>query len=327
MLNIECTHTNGYDCLDDAMAIALKKHKLNYNFVFTKSWCFNYNCKFETIGQALDGNRGDRFEILNQIFNLEFDCIDLQNKYDKYPLGNFLESKIRKVDNVEELISDLKDIIEKENKEIIIQYDTFYSPWDNLYEKYHGTHMCYVNLINQEEIELYDCWYSKIKKIKTSECLNMTYKFIIIDFEKADNIYCYNDVINKLREETNFERIKESLKKFKESIIQLDIAKEFDECTKLDYTKSLIMRNLKESIYNNMQLCILFKDLNEIKENKDVVELSEIFEKLSQKIELLRMCIAKEFLVSSLKYSNDINYYANDIVRDSIIAIRKFEKI
>lgn len=326
MDDYNCKHTEGYDCLDDAMVLAFKKYNLNYNFVFIKSWCFNFDKSLNTFGQALNGNRGDRFEIVNKLFKINFDCYYLKNKYDVYPLGNYL--KIKSISNIEKLINEMKEIMKNPNKELIVQYDTFYSPWDDLFNKFHGTHMCYINSIIDDEVELYDSWYSIIKKINIKELLDMSFKFIILDFSNASSVLeKANDVILSVKENTDFNRLEKSLNCFKENLDLLDLNNEFQECTKYDYTKAPIMRNMKENIYNEMQLSILFNDLYKLKQVNELKEISKLFEDNSKRIELLRMYIAKEFLTNSVKYLNNIKKLALEIKDNDMCIINKFKKI
>lgn len=326
MNNNICKHTEGYDCLDDAMILAFEKYNINYNFVFIKSWCFNFDNSLDTLGQALNGNRGDRFEIINKIFNVNFECYSLQNKYDVYPLGNYL--KIKSTTNIEKLTNKLKKVMNSPNKELIVQYDAFYSPWDDLFNKFHGTHMCYINSIIDEEVELFDSWYSTIKRVNIKDLLDMSFKFIILDFSNASSVLeKVNDVIVSIKENTDFNRLEKSINCFKENLDLLDLNNEFKECTKFDYTKAPIMRNMKESIYNEMQLSILFNDLYKLKQDDEFKEISKLFEENSKRIELLRMYIAKEFLTNSVKYSNDIKRIATDIKDNDIFLINKFKKI
>lgn len=323
MENNICKHTEGYDCLDDAMALAFKKYNLNYNLVFVKSWCFNFERSSDTLGESLNGNRGDRFEIISDIFNLKLDCYTLKNKNDKYPLGDFL--KLKYVDNIEEL---LKTTINEQNKELIVQYDTFYSPWDDLYKKFHGTHMCYINSITDEEVELFDSWYSTIKKITMEELLYMTYKFIVLDFSNSCvKMKEVKDVIRAIQEHTKFNKLEKSLTYYEENIKLLNLGKEFSNCTKFDYTKAPIMRNMKEYIYNEMQLSILFSELYKSEPIMELKNISDLFENNSKKIELLRMYIAKEFLMNSLKYSTEINELTLDIKKTEMTLVENFRKI
>lgn len=324
-MNLKYKHIEGFDCLDDAMSIAFEKHNLNYNLSFINSWCFNYNLKKNTIGEALDGNRGDRFEILNKIFNIEFICYTLSNQYDTYPLGDYLEVvSISK----EEMVEILEKSLQDNQTEVIIQYDTFSFPWDDLYQKYHGTHMCYTNSFNGKDVELYDRWYSETKSITIEECMNNAYKFIVANFSrKQEKINSANQVIDAINNSTNFNLAKKSVEIFKDRINTLELEKEFEDCTKFDYTKSPIMRNLKETVYNKKQLSILFKDIYNRSQIDKLKKFSQMTEEISEKFELLRMYIAKEFLIDTTRYSQEIRNLSEEIASNERIILEEFSTL
>ena len=76
-----------------------------------------------------------------------------------------------------------------------------------------------------------------------------------------------------------------------------------------------------------MQLSILFSELYKSEPIMELKNISDLFENNSKKIELLRMYIAKEFLMNSLKYSTEINELTLDIKKTEMTLVENFRKI
>lgn len=289
-------HIDGHDCLDDALYTIFNERNLNYYYIFLESWRFCYKNDEKLIGNRIKPSRGDRFEILKNLYNVKSRVVDFKNQYDIYPLLSeaFSEYKIQnnKEKAYEELISNLQ-----ENKAIVLEFDSFYCPWDKLYNRIHGTHMCVIKSIKEENIEIFDRWYSE-KRIITKEFLyEFMYKFIILDFsqyrEQQLNI---KQILSILIPEKNiFQR---NLINFIKDMENMESDKEFENCTASNYTNHYLFRNIREISYNRKQIAILFKEAikNEKNINKKYIEE---FDELSKEWDILKNLIAMFYFTKS----------------------------
>lgn len=304
----EFNHIEGHDCLDDALYTIFNNKGLKYYYAFLGSWRFEYNNK-TNIGDGIVTGRENRFEILKKIYNIKYEVIDIKNPYDQYPLPEFADIYLIEY-NKNIIFNKLKESLNNGNS-VILEFDSYYCPWDKLYKKIHGTHMCVINKIVGENIEIIDSWYSLKIVIDIDMFFEFMYKCIIINW---DNVMT-QDISKEEQLEMlipNKSKIKKDLENFISDLKKIDIDKEFYMCTEKDYSKQPIIRKIKEISNNRKQIAIALK---EFKNSDDIINE---FESLSLKWQALLNLVLKMFLTKSRDIIKEEEKLLNDLYEQEI---------
>lgn len=285
----EFNHIDGHDCLDDALYTLFNNKGLKYYYAFLGSWRFKYNNK-KSIGEGIVTGRENRFAILKKIYNIKYEVIDIKNPYDQYPLPDFADIYLTEY-NKKIIFNRLKEVLNNGNS-VILEFDSYYCHWDKLYKKIHGTHMCVINKIVGENIEIIDSWYSLKIVIDIEMFFKFMYKCIIINW---DNLILQDISIEEQLDMLipNEFRIKKDLENFISDFKEIDLDKEFYMCTEKDYSKQPIIRKIKEISNNRKQIAIALKEFD-ISD-----EIINEFESLSLNWQALLNLVLKMFLTRS----------------------------
>lgn len=318
---MDIQHIEGYDCIDDNLAIILKSYSLDIRKTFSKLWYFELSDNDKLLGNRLMLSNINKYLFLEQNFNIKYNIFENSDRNKEIQLKNF--GTFTNVNRRE-----LDKIIRENyllNNIIIVEVDTFKYKYDKGFNKYTGTHSCIITNINNNNVSILDVWYNlKDAKLSYEELLNCTLRVIILDMS------------NIKEKEINSRELKENLlsntsvdlmKEFFEELPNINLEKEYNN---LDFElvfKAPIDKALRKIIMNRQRYTYYLTYLSEQLNNKQLEQIAQDFYSISIEWTKIRNILMQTYFLKKNINKTQLNDITSNILEKELKIRDRIEEI
>ena len=240
-------HIEGYDCIDDNLAIILKNRGVDIRETFSNLWYFEFDSNAETIGKALMKKIDNKYLKLKEKFNINYAIYENMYRNNEIELKIFGERQKLKISEIDKII---KTKCNSDNI-IIVELDTFKYKYDKGFQKYIGTHSCVITENIGDKAKIIDVWYNLYNmEIEYKDLLNAIVRIVVLDISSIkENKLSKSQLKPYLLDEKSITE----MKAFFNKIEKIDLKKEY---LGLDFDmifKAPIDKGLRKVIMNRQR--------------------------------------------------------------------------
>lgn len=317
---MDIQHIEGYDCIDDNLAIILKSYSLDIRKTFSKLWYFELADNDKLLGNRLMLSNINKYLFLEQNFNIKYNIFENSDRNKEIQLknfGTFTNANRRELDKIIRENYLLNNII-------IVEVDTFKYKYDKGFNKYTGTHSCIITNINNN-ISILDVWYNlKDAKLSYEELLDCTLRVIILDMS---NIKEKEPNSRELRENLLSNRSVDLMKKFFEELPNINLDKEYNN---LDFElvfKAPIDKALRKIIMNRQRYTYYLTYLSEQLNNKQLEQIAQDFSSISIEWTKIRNILMQTYFLKKNINKIQLNDITSNILEKELKIRDRIEEI
>ena len=291
-------------CLECAIKSALSKWRIDTEYLYIGALNFGYNDKMRLFGERISCNKRQMFKYI------EYQGVGISRK---------------KAESYNELFTIICNELNHE-KPIVVYINTYYCPWNEIYNQYEFNHYCTIIGYDNEK-EVFYC----IDSYLTDKIVELNYKDLklgykdYITFEEKEKkiiskVEILSDIIEGALEKQGGLTMIDRIKKFGDDLVhQIPIL----------YEEIDMYNNAK---YANVLVELAFLSWAREKINKIIgewIKEPDIEEKLIRDIDLweqLRSVVYRQILIREKNYSEEIRGKIEEIANSEEYIIKELQK-
>lgn len=318
---MDIQHIEGFDCIDDNLAIILKSYSLDIRKTFSKLWYFEMANNDNLLGNRLMLSNINKYLFLEQNFNIKyniFENLDRNKEIQLKNFGTFTNVNRRELDKIIRENNLLNNII-------IVEVDTFKYKYDKGFNKYIGTHSCIITNINNKNVSILDVWYNlKDAELSYEELLDCTLRVIILDMSNIKEKELNN---RELKENLLSNTSVDLMKEFFKELPNINIEKEYNN---LDFElvfKAPIDKALRKIIMNRQRYTYYLTYLSEQLNNKQLEQIAQDLFNISIEWTKIRNILMQTYFLKKNINKTQLNDIAFNILENELKIRNRIEGI